>query len=110
MQKPKPLRERLTKAMLNDLYERKVTNRVAADIMGVSETHLSRVVASIQGKTPGVTTQVRQAARKITKTRIEVRRQLAKKVNKGRMTIAEAAKQADCSERTIFRYVAQYRQ
>lgn len=106
---PKPLRDRLNKALLNQLQKRKITNAEAAASLGVSETYLSRVVAAMQDKVPGKTAAVRAAAKKIYKARTETRSQLAKKVLKGRLTVEEAAEQANCSARTMFRYVAAYR-
>ena len=109
MKKLKPLKDRLTPAILNRLHKRKITNAEAATLLHVSETHLSRTVAAIQGKVPGITAPQREAAAKLTKVRKEVRCVLAKKVLKNRITLADAAVQAGCSERTMSRYVALYR-
>jgi AraC-like DNA-binding protein len=110
MKKPKPLAERLTKTILKQLYERKVTNLQIAERLGVSETYLSRTVASIQGKKPGETAPRRTAASKIFNARLETRRTLAKRVVKGQLTTEKAAAQANCSLRTMQRYVASYTQ
>lgn len=109
MRKLKPLAERLSKTMLQRLYDRKITNAQAADALGVSETHLSRTVAAIQGKVPGVNAAVRAAATKLHHARRTTRTELAKKVLADQLTIAQAAKRAKVSERTMFRYVALYR-
>jgi hypothetical protein len=110
MKKPKPLRERITPEMLMQLQLRKITNREAAEKLGVCETYLSRVVSDMQKKIPGETAIARKAAQKIYKTRMEVRNAQAKLVVKGRLSIEKAAAEAGCSERTMFRYVAQYRE
>jgi AraC-like DNA-binding protein len=109
MKPTKPLAKRLTKRTLAQLQARKITNAQAAEQLGVSETYLSRTVAALQDKVPGTSMQKRSAAAKLYKTRQEQRDILAKRVNKGKLTIAAAAEQAGCSERTMFRYVAKYR-
>lgn len=105
----KPLIERIPKRMLEKLRTRKMKNSEAAEELGVSETYLSRIVASLQDKEPGKTTAEREAARKLYATRIEFRDKLAKAVMNNRMTMEQAVKQAKCSERTIFRHIAKYR-
>lgn len=107
----KPLLERLTKKMLADLQERKRRNRDVADELGVSETYLSRKIATLQAKNPGETVAHRKAAQALFATRRGFREKLAKKIlsSKGRLTIAQAAEEANCSERTMFRYVQAYR-
>jgi predicted DNA-binding transcriptional regulator YafY len=94
---------------LSDLQKRKTTNAQAAELLGVSETYLSRKVAAMQAKVPGTALQKRAAASTLYNTRRVFREQLAKKAAKGKMTVAEAAAEAECSERTMFRYVARYR-
>lgn len=111
MKPKKPLAERLTQTMLKQLRTRKLTNAEAAEQLGVSETYLSRTVAAIQEKEPGKTTAARNASHKLYVTRRQTRETLAKKVLAKRqpITLAEAAKQANCSQRTMMRYVAAYR-
>lgn len=109
-QKPlKPLRDRLGVRLLNNLRTRKITNAQAADELGVSESYLSRTVAAIQEKEPGETTAQRAANSELAKTRRVFRTKLAKEVLRRRKTIEDAAKEADCSIRTMFRYVERYR-
>lgn len=105
---PKPLRERLTQALLKKLYERKLTNAEAAEQLGVSETYLSRTVAAIQEKVPGKSMVARAAASKLFKARRQTRETLAKQVKTGSLTLAKAAERASCSERTMQRFVARY--
>lgn len=109
MKKPKPLIQRLTPTLLKQLQQRKVTNSEAADKLGVSHTYLSRVVSALQKKEPGKTIAHRKAASEIYGTRRQFREKLAKAVLAGRKTTPEAAAEAQCSERTMFRYVASYR-
>jgi transposase len=108
MKKPKPLKDRLTQALLQRLRTRKITNREAAEQLNVSETYLSRTVAAMQEKEPGVTTAERAAASELAAERRAYRERLAKDVKNGVVDIATAAKRANCSERTISRYVAKY--
>lgn len=97
--------------MLERLRTRKITNAEAAEKLGVSETYLSRTVAAMQAKVPGETVAARKAAHGLYVTRRQTREMLAKKVlaKRAPITLAEAAKQANCSERTMMRYVASYR-
>lgn len=104
----KPLEERLNPKLLEQLRTRKVTNAQAADALGVSETYLSRTVAAIQEKDAGVTTEHRKARSKLAKARSGTRAELAKKVNRGELTLAQACKQANCSERTMYRWCEKY--
>ena len=108
MKKPKPLIDRLTASTLAKLRTRKMTNAEAAILYEVSETYMSRIVASIQDKEPAHDFAARKAASKIFKARMETRAMLAKQVNKGEITLAKAMKQANCTERTIRRYMALY--
>lgn len=105
----KPLAERLNAALRKQLAERKVTNAAAAEALGVSETYLSRTVAAMGiEKAPGKTTAHRNARHELAALRNKHRETLAKSVNKGGMTIEAAAKAANCSVRTMFRWCEKY--
>lgn len=105
----KPLADRLNAKLLKQLADRKVTNAVAAEALGVSETYLSRTVAAMGiEKKPGKTTAHRNARHELAAARNTHRATLAKKVNKGEMTIEAAAKNAKCSVRTMFRWCEKY--
>lgn len=106
--KDKPLVERLNDVLLAQLRERKVTNKAAAEALGVSEFYLSRTVARLQPKKPGETPKQRNARSKLFKARTDTRATLAKMVNKGELTLAQACKRANCSERTMYRWCAKY--
>lgn len=106
--KDKPLIERLNDVLLAQLRERKITNKAAAEALGVSEFYLSRTVARLQPKKPGDTPKQRQARSKLFKARTDTRATLAKQVNKGELTLAQACKRANCSERTMYRWCEKY--
>lgn len=109
MNQPKPLRDRLTKDILNRLRTRKLSNREAAEMFSVSEAYLSRTVAAIQSKEPGKTTAHRAAAHKLAVARRQTREMYARQVKNGELDIRTAAKRANCSERTMSRFVEAYR-
>lgn len=106
MAQPKPLRDRLTKAVLEKLRTRKMTNAEAADMYGVTMSYLSRVVASMQEKEPGPTNAARKAAALLAQQRRQHRERLAKEVLHGELDVNVAAKRARCSIRTMERYVS----
>lgn len=107
----KPLSERISQADLNRFKARKLTNAELAEKYGVSETYLSRTVSAMGiTKEPGVTTEQREAAHKLFKARIDFRDRLAKEVIQGKTTFEKAVKAAKCTERTMFRHMAKYRE
>lgn len=105
----KPLVDRLNAKLLKQLRERKVTNTAAAEALGVHETYLSRILKELgEEKTKGVTMAHREARAMLAQTREQYRAQLAKKVNRKEMTPEKAAKEAKCTVRTMFRWMAKY--
>ncbi len=84
---------------LDDLRQRKLTNRAVAALLDVSEAHLSRTLKLLEVvkdpiiTPPNKTKQLLQARK--------LMRSLA--ANNKTLTVAQAAKQANCSERTIYR-------
>jgi transposase len=82
---------------LADLQKRKVTNRAVAKVLGVSEAHLSRVLKGIIVKDPA--NNERKARKDLLATRKIFRDSVA-----NTLSIKEAAKRANCSERTIYRH------
>lgn len=105
----KPLVERLNPKLRAQLRDRKVTNEAAAEALGVSATYLSRTLSELgEEKAKGATTAHREARSELNAVREKHRSVLAKKVNKGEMTIEKAAKDANCSVRTMFRWCAKY--
>lgn len=109
MKTSKSLKDRLGKRLLEQLHTRKITNKQAAEQLGVSESYLSRTVAAIQDKVPGQTVLERKANSELATIRRQYRTKLAKDVIRKRTTVAAAADAAGCSERTMFRYVERYR-
>lgn len=108
MAQPKPLIERLTPTLLERLRTRKVTNAQAAEKLGVTVSYLSRVVAALQRKEPGKTVQHRKAAHALVTQRRQHRERLAKEVKNGNLDVHAAAERANCSVRTMSRYVEAY--
>lgn len=105
----KPLIQRLNDKLLLQLATRKVTNEAAAEALGVHPTYLSRTLTAMgETKVKGKTSAHREARSKLAHTREQYRAQLAKKVNRGELTITAASKQAKCTERTMFRWCAKY--
>jgi|GEM_PF-4670775 AraC-like DNA-binding protein len=97
------LKDRLTPAMRDDLYNRRVTTKALAKQLGVSETHLSRVCP---GKIPG---QKRQYKTDLIESRKLYREELALEVTCGRLDRKKAIQLAGCSERTFWRHIANVR-
>lgn len=105
----KPLVDRLNPKLLKQLRERKVTNEDAAMVLGVHGTYLSRVLKDLgEEKFKGVTTAHREARSKLAETREQFRATLAKKVNRNEISVEKAAKEANCTVRTMFRWCAKY--
>jgi transcriptional regulator with XRE-family HTH domain len=81
-----------------DLKARLITNREVARLLNVTEAHLSRTLKDLEiAKEPAK--NHRQQQKQLTKTRKEHRLSLSK-----RLPPEEAAKAANCSIRTIYRY------
>lgn len=92
--------------LLEMLRLRQVTNRQVAAQAGVSEEHLARVLASMGiQKVRGEVVARRAAVRELADERRKHRQNLAKSVISGKLTIETAAAQAECSERTLYRYI-----
>lgn len=102
-----PLIDRLDLPTLDKLHTRQITGAEVAAQLGVSGTHLSRVL-SAEGfkKLPGPVLQKRKAITELVKTRHEYRQGLADKVAAKTITIEQACAKAKCSERTMWRYIA----
>jgi len=101
-----PLREKLTLALLDDLRLRKKTNAEVAKSLNVSPQYLSNVFNQLtDGRIPGPTSVYRLAEKKLVEARRAVRIREAKKVINKTKDLKTAAKTANCSERTLRRYV-----
>lgn len=103
----KTLREKLqsSTALLTALRDRTVSNAEAATQLGVSEAYLSTVFNSITRKKRGKVMIQREAEHELAQARRELRTREARKVFLGKKTLEKAAKAANCSTRTMRRYV-----
>jgi AraC-like DNA-binding protein len=103
----KPLRERLTPQMIDDLKHRRVTDAQLAEQLGVNEKYLNYVFNSVlkQRRIRGKVSEKRENERKLVLARRQMRIKQAKKVLNGRISLEKAAKDANCSTRTMRRYV-----
>lgn len=88
------------------LTNREITGRAAAKSMGISEQYFSLLVRRQKIKRiPGPTVVRREKAEALTALRREYRKAVVVQVAKGRKSIEVAAKEAKCSERTIYRHL-----
>lgn len=105
MSKIKPLRERLTPAILQALESRSRTNADVAKELGVHPNYLSAIFNQISARKPGEVNQARIWMQELVACRRELRQMAAQRVVDGRVSSSEAAAEVNCSERTIRRYV-----
>lgn len=106
-----PRAERLVdrvKPYLTPLNNRETTIRAVAAQLGVSETYLSTVVKPLLERVES-STKYRQNRSILKKTRSKYREFLAKQVEKGDISVETAAIEANCSIRTIYRYLDKIR-
>lgn len=83
-----------------------MTYEEAAKIFNVSVDHLTHTVIDLVGKRkPAPKYQKRKLNSELAATRKDFRLSLAYQVVNGSLSIEAAAKQAKCSERTIYRYI-----
>lgn len=103
----KTLREKLesTPKLLNALKNRTLTNAEVADTLGVNESYLSTVFNQITRKKRGEVALQREADHALAESRRQLRIREAKKVSAGKKTLEKAAEAANCSTRTMRRYV-----
>lgn len=102
-----PLIDKIDPVTLEKLRLRQMTLVQAAAKWGVTPTHLSRVLKEAGFRQePSIITAGRKQAAELTQTRIEYRETLGAKVAAGTLKMDKACKDAGCSERTMWRYVA----
>lgn len=89
-------------SLLEQLAERVITKKAAADALGISHSYLCRITPNLP---PGPHRERRRAATSLMQSRRTHRLRLAKAVEDGKRSLASAAKHANCSERTMYRYV-----
>jgi len=87
------------KPFIPAIVRRELTNRALARHLGVSESHLCRVLKQLNVVRDPAPTRENQRA--LIEARHELRADLANDTN---LTVAEAARKAGCSTRTIYRY------
>lgn len=92
----------LTAKQLAALAARKITKTALANELGISPTYLSRNTPALP---PGPVRAQRQAIHDLFASRRNHREKLAKQVISGRRGLDSAAKEANCSIRTMYRYV-----
>lgn len=102
---PKPLKDRLSPPIVKALKERHMSNAEAAQKLDVNANYLSNVFNTIAKRNKGVVTAHREAMRDLVAARRAVRLREAEKVLNFSRKLSHAAKIANCSERTIRRYV-----
>jgi AraC-like DNA-binding protein len=103
----KPLRERLTPDIVAKLQSREMSDAEAASMLGVNTNYLNYVFNTVLGlkRKRGKVAEKRQAEALLAESRRQLRIREAKKVCKGTKTLEKAAKAANCSVRTMRRYV-----
>jgi AraC-like DNA-binding protein len=103
----KTLREKLqsSPALLKALEERALTNAEVADRLKVNESYLSTVFNTITRKKRGDVAVQREAEHSLAESRRQLRIREARKVLRGTRTLEKAANAANCSTRTMRRYV-----
>lgn len=84
------------------LTEREITKRALAEQLGVSYTYLCKLAPKLP---PSAKTATRKHNHALLKARKEYRQELAEQVKSGHISLAAAATQANCSERTLRRYM-----
>lgn len=102
--------DKLTPAHAEGLANRTVKQKDLAKELKVTSTHLSRTLSE-QGykRTPSPEVQRRKAASALASARLDNRQTIAEKVLSKTLNITTAAKLANCSERTLHRYIAKIR-
>jgi AraC-like DNA-binding protein len=101
------LAHKLTPDILDQLQSRSVKHQDIAEQLNVSPTHLSRTLAEQKFKrTPSPDVIERKKASLIYRARAENRQVIAQKVVNKTLDIKTAQEIANCSERTLRRYMA----
>ena len=88
------------------IQAKELTNRAAAKSLGISESWFSHLLTK-QGviRPPSPHVKYRQDRHELLQARKELHRQLADAVKRKTKTLAQAAKEGNCSQRTIYRVV-----
>jgi transposase len=99
------LKSKLTPGLIEALVARKTTARAVAELLGTSESYLSRTLADMQVVKEPAPTAVRREKAKLNASRREFRLSIARQVLDKTLSMRSATKLAFCSERTMYRYV-----
>lgn len=91
------IRDRISKDLYDDLYNRRKTVREVAATLGVSENYLSHAIPE---RAPKRNPKLLKATRRLFQD------QIAREVVQGKHTIFKGAKLAYVSERTLYRRIA----
>lgn len=93
---------KIAKKYLDLLQKRKLTKRALALHLNVSESYLCRITDALP---PGKVRAERNARSALAAARRQHRIKLAKRVQAGTLRLETAAAKANCSERTMYRYL-----
>lgn len=96
----KHIRERISKDLYDDLFNRRKTVREVAGILGVSENYLSHAIPE---RAPKRNPKLLRATRRLFQD------QIAREVLEGKHTTYKGAELAHVSERTFYRRLAKLR-
>lgn len=92
----------ITKRDLASLAARRITKTALAAQLGISATQMSRITPKLP---PGPVRAQRAATAELFATRKAYRTKLARQVFNGRRSLEAAAEEANCSIRTMYRYL-----
>lgn len=98
--------EERAKPFISDLESRKLTIRALAKLLDCSESYLSRVLSGKLKKVES-TTEYRRKRKELRECRQKMREKHALLAKKGHKSLARAAADARCSQRTMRRYMAE---
>ena len=101
-------RQKTLEALLPKLQTKVITQKEAAKELGITPRHLRRLLPEGFKTTNEAAKEAQKAAKQAQKQRqidAKRRRDAALLLYKGQISVEIAAKQANCSERTIFRYL-----
>jgi predicted DNA-binding transcriptional regulator YafY len=102
----KSLKDKLTPGILEALRLRQTSSKSVARLFDVSESYLCRTLADLAlVRIPAPTMEQRRTSKMLKAARTYHRNQLAKAVKAKQKTLHQAAREGNCSTRTIHRYM-----
>lgn len=100
-----PLHQRIAPGILEALAQRKTTIKAVARLYGVSEGYLSRTLKQLNlTRIPAPTVAHKKHSKALKAIRTQFRLDLAKKALQG-TPVPQVAREANCSVRTMYRYL-----